>query len=542
MPWSSPVPYKMKGGIAPIPQLTKPQLVLPPVGINQVDPLAQMSKFDAIFMYNMISYRYGTKVRQGYKQWATTVGPGGVKTIIPYTGSILAKDRLFAVGTDGIYNVSVSVATPASVFSFAGGAAGNSGQGIWQAVTTLAGFFDAYCDEQYGYHLYTESTDTWAQVTGAQVTGVDPTTLVFVLAFKERLWFIQRGTSYAWFLPTGAITGAATQFNFGNKFKHGGTLQALYTWTIQGSTGPQNYLVAVSSSGEILIYGGDDPTDALNWQIVGSWYIGTIPVGRRIGGNIGGDLYLLSIAGLQPLNKVVQGNQTQIENIEVSRKISPAIRSLLNTTFGQNGWEVRLYPSQDSLLVMSPSQTGFPQTQFAQSLNNQGWSIFQSMPMYTGAVWEGSFYFGSLDGNVYLITGDTDNQPRTGGGTGNSILSSVLGSFQDYEEVGQYHTSQFVRPVFLSASQPVYQVEVRYDYNISEVFTPGVSTGAAPVGAVWDVAVWDISIWGAAVFEVESIKGAGGIGRAMAIGMTMLTSAETTLIRYDLMYDSGGML
>lgn len=541
MPWSSPTPVGMKGGFSvPNQQLTRPVPVLPPTSVNQVDPLVAMDPRDAIFMYNMISFRYGTKVRQGYKQWATTVGPGGVKTILPYTGSVLLKDRLFAMGTDGIYNVSTSVAAPAVAFSFSGGATTNSGIGIWQAVTTTAGFFAAYCDEDKGYHLYTESTDTWAAVTGAQVTGVDPATFCFVMSFKERLWFIQKGTSSAWYLPTGAILGAATQFNFGNKFKHGGTLQALYTWTIQGSAGPQNYLVAISSSGEILIYGGNDPSDATNFAIIGSWYIGTVPIGRRVAGNIGGDLYILSIAGLQPLNKIVQGNQTQIENIEVSRKISPAIRSAMLVSFLQNGWEVKLYPSQDALFVVSPQQTGFPNIQFVQSLNNQGWSVFQSVPMFTGDVWEGNFYFGGLDGNVYLFQGDTDNQPRTGVSAGNNIVSSCLGSFQDYEEPGQYHLPQFIRPVFLSAANPAFSVSVRFDYNISEVLLPG--TAAPSVGSLWDVAIWDVAIWGGAVFEVESVAGASGIGRAMAIGLQMSTSAETTLIRYDLMFQSGGML
>lgn len=539
MPWSSPVPVSRAGGIPPVKQATKPVPVPPPLGINQVDPLAAMDPRDAIFMYNMVAYRYGTKVRQGYKQWATTVGPGGVKTVLPYTGSILSKDRLFAMGTDGIYDVSVSVATPAVKLSF-GAPTPNSGMGIWQAVTTLAGFFTTYCDEDYGYFLYTESTDTWAKVTNVQVTGVDPATFCFVTSFAERLWFIQKGTSSAWYLPVGAITGAATQFNFGNKFKHGGTLQALYTWGIQGSTGPQTYLVAVSSSGEIVIYGGTDPSVAGSFNIVGYWFIGTIPVGRRIGCNYGGDLYLLSIAGLQPLNKIVQGNQTQVENIELSRKVSPSIRAALNTTFGQIGWEVKLHPSQDELLVMSPPNTGFPTVQYCQSLNNRGWSLFQSIPMFTGDIWEGNFYFGGLDGNVYTLQGDTDNQPRTGATPGITISSSCLSSFQDYNEPGIYHQAMFVRPVFLSAANPAYSVTVRYDYNISEVLTPGVA--APPSGVLWDVALWDVGIWGGTLFEAEGVAGAGGLGRAMAIGLSMSTSQETTLIRFDLMFESGGMM
>lgn len=178
--------------------------------------------------------------------------------------------------------------------------------------------------------------------------------------------------------------------------------------------------------------------------------------------------------------------------------------------------------------------------QFVQSLNNQGWSFFRGMPIYTGDVWQGDFYFGGLDGNVYIISGDTDNQLRTGSLPGNNIISLVLGSFQDYEEPGQYHTGQFIRPVFLSDSQPVYAVEVRYDYNISEEF--GLGGSAPSTGVLWDVAVWDVDLWAGEFIELDAVKGAGGMGRAMAIGLSMSTFTETTLIRYDLMFESGGLL
>src|SRR5882724_3186104 len=162
------------------------------------------------------------------------------------------------------------------------------------------------------------------------------------------------------------------------------------------------------------------------------------------------------------------------------------------------------------------------------------------MPIFTGDVWHGNFYFGGLDGNVYVIQGDTDNQPRTGTAPGSAIISAVLGSFQDYEEPGQYHTGMFVRPVFLASAQPTYQIELRYDYNLSELFNPGSS---APItGVLWDIAVWDVDVWSGQFLEIEAVRGAGGMGRAMAVGLSMSTSVETTLIRYDIMYDSGGLL
>jgi hypothetical protein len=178
--------------------------------------------------------------------------------------------------------------------------------------------------------------------------------------------------------------------------------------------------------------------------------------------------------------------------------------------------------------------------QFVQSLNNQGWSIFRGMPIYTGDVWNGDFYFGSMDGNVYIIQGDSDGQPRTGFGVGVDIVSDVLGSFQDMDEPAQYHQGVFVRPVFLAGAQPAFQVVVRYDYNISEVFPD--DTSALPSGVLWDLGIWDLSLWAGDFLEVEAVRGVSGIGRAMAIGMSMSTSTETTLIRYDLMYQTGGLL
>lgn len=542
MPWASPTPRNRPGtGTVPTPQITVPGMVLPPVGINQVDPLAQMDPRDAIYMYNMIADRYGTRVRTGYAQYATTVGPGGVKTLVPYVGSASdgSLDRLYAVGTDGFYNITSGfpIITPARILAFPG-ITNNSGMGIWCAMTTVAGFFTTYCDEEYGYYRYTEATDSWVRTTGAEVTNVNPNNLVFSMIFKSKLWFIEKNSSRAWYLPTGAVIGAATVFDFGNKFRHGGSLQALYNWTLDGGIGVDDYLVAVSSSGEVIIYKGNDPNVAGDFNQVGSWFIGPVPVGRRIAGTFGGDLYLLSVYGLLPISKLIEGAQTQIDTIELTRKISPAIKSSLAQTRTTVGWEVKFVPSESALMISSPQVVGQPFTQYAQSLNAQGWSTYLQMPIFTIEIWQGVAYFGALDGNVYTHTGDADNVTFAGAST--QISSLVLSSFQDANEPGVYHQAQFIRPVFLAGQPPSYTCEIRYDYNIAEVFVAPVPV--VFVGSLWDVGIWDLAIWTGDPVETESVAGAGGIGRAMAVVLSMQTYNRTTLIRYDVMYNSGGLL
>jgi len=549
MPYSKPSGGKRKGGLsAPIQQLSKPVPILPPVGVNQVDPLAEFPPLDAVFMFNMIADKYGTRVRTGYVHWSDAPfgAIGYPKTVIPYSGSTRSLDKLFAVFGHSICDVSTSGAAPTVLLNFAA-ITTNSGHGCWVDLTILGGFGIVYTDEDYGAYRYNEGTNLWVRTSAAEITNVDPATLVFCTLYQSRLWFVQRDTSDAWFLPVGSIIGAATKFTFGNKFKQGGTLQALYTWPVMDSgAGLSEYLVAVSSSGEVIVYTGIDPTadptlyPTLAFRQVGSWFIGAVPVGRRIGGRFGGDLYLLSIYGLLPMSKVIQGQLAQVDTIELTRKISPAIKTLMASSFTTFGWEVKLIPNENSLMVMSPAVSGYPATQFVQQLNTQGWSVYQGIPIYTGEVWEGGFYFGSaITGNIYQFIGSADDV-SIDGLTSVSISCSILGSFQDVQEPGLYHRAMFIRPVFLTTQQPTYTVEVRYDYNISEIFAPGTAT--IPTGVIWDVAVWDLGIWGGQFQEVEAPRGGKGMGRAMAVGLSLSTNSETYLIRYDVAFDTGGFL
>lgn len=541
MAFSTPSGRKQKGSFAtPIPQNTKVQPVPPPNGINQVDPLFAFPSQDAVFMYNYISSYYGTRVRSGYREFATNVGTQ-VKTVAPYNGSTSAKDKLFAMDIAGIYDISAGGAAPTLKLAFPGSTA-DSGYGVVTNMTVLGGFFLLYCDEEYGYYRYTESTDTWVRTTGAEVTNVNPNNLVGCTVFKSKLWFIEKNTNDLWYLPTGSVIGAATKFSLGNKYKKGGTTQALFTWTLEDTgAGMDEYLVAVSSSGEVLVYHGQDPDVAGNFTGVGSWQIGAIPAGRRMATNFGGELYIVSAYGLQPASRLIQAGVAQTDAIELTRKITPTVKSLVTSTRTSKGWEVRFIPSENALVIMSPQRTGYQATQVVQSLNNQGWSVYQGIPMFTGENWNGLFYFASsnAEGTVYVLDGDVDAQ-NLAGTSGTPITAAMLGAFSDVGEPGMYHRMQFIRPVFLSSAQPLYTLEARYDYNISETF--GTSSPAALSGALWDIAIWDSALWTGDFLEIESNTGAQGMGRAMAVALTTQTTARTIVIRYDAMYDSGGAL
>lgn len=515
----------------------------PQGGVNRVTGLAEMPPNDAVFMYNMIPSEFGTKVRTGYVEWATGVGTGNVKTIVPFSGATASNDKLFAMAASGIYDITISVASPAVKLAF-GTVDSTSGLGVWaNFVNDSAAYFALYTDESNGYYVYTSATDTWAKVTlgggASQISGVDPALFVFVTIFKQRVWFVEKGTGNAWYLATNAIYGAATKFNFGNKFKHGGTLVGLFNWTVDGGEGVDDYLVAVGSGGDVIVYKGTDPSTATDWFQHGAWFIGPPPSGRRIAGSFAGELYLLSVYGILPMSKLMSGTLVQLEEVTLSKKISPLINSALLTTRTTNGWEVRLLPTENLILVSSPKQSGLDYIQFAYSLNTPGWAVYRGMPYFTGDSWHGAFYFSDETGRVLQHTGTRDNV-NLAGSSSTPIDWSMMMSFQGYQNGGVFKRINFIRPIFLAEAAPEYVAEARYDYNLTEVF--GVASPSAIGGALWDAAVWDVSMWAGEFVVVDSVRGGSGMGRVLSIALSGRSNSRTTLIKFDLMYDSGGGL
>ncbi len=516
-------------GPRPSPRTTKVQIVPAPVGgLNLVTPLAATEPAYCLVATNMVATGQGMRVRSGHSVYAEDVDAAGIRTVIPFEGA--AESALFAVSPNGIYDVSAGGAGPWVADVSFPSSAEPAGWGTWTNFTADSGLHYAfYADEQNGLYRRLEG-GAFAAVT--DITGVAETSLVFVTQHMERVWMVEGGTALAWYLDAGSIAGPATSFNFGSKFAHGGTLVGLYSWTVDGGEGVDDHLVAIGSGGDVIIYKGTDPTSAATWSLVGQYYVGRLPAGRRIAQNEGGDLYILCQYGVIPLTRLLQGTLVQDAQAQLSRNISPLIAEAMSLTISSRGWEMRNVPSENAFLVARPAISGFENLQFALSSHTNGWTTFESLPYQTGDVWDGSFYIGGADGSVYLLDGNTD--------VGEAIPFGLLSSFQEYGETGLYHRIQFMRPVFRSTGSPAYTAEARYDYDDD----PPTTSGAAPVisGSLWDVALWDTAVWTSSGSTVQSVVGGTGIGRAMAVALAGTSDSETLFIRTDIMFDSAGPL
>jgi len=520
---------------APTPPAIK-QLAFPAPkgGINAVDPMATLSPEYCTYSVNMIPDGPGQRVRSGYAEYAADLA--GVRTLIPFSASNDFNSRLFAVSNFGIYDITGGGAGPWTVDAGFSNTGASAGWGTWVNYVSDGGsHFCFYADEANGLYRMQEG-GAWAAVT--DITGVTPADLTFTVSHKGRAWFVQRGTADAWYLDPGAVAGGATVFHLGSKFQHGGTLVGIYNWTVDGGDGVDDYLVFVGSEGDVLVYRFDDPDIATTYSQAAQYYVGKLPAGRRVAAQNGGELFLLTQYGVLPMSTLVSGRPVQEQDAYASRTITPYIAAQMSTKRAMRGWELKAVPYENVFLVATPKDVGLPYRQFAMSTRTRSWTLFEDLQYVTGDTYNGVFYFAGPT-SVWQLGGSQD-AVEYGATEGTAISFSLMTSFQDLDGPALFHQVQLIRPVFRAGGSLDYSVDSRYDYNTDD-FVPSLSPVVVS-GDLWDFGVWDSAVWGGAAITRERAVGGVGLGRAVGIALAGKTLSETTLLRIDVLFTTGGVL
>jgi hypothetical protein len=256
-------------------------------------------------------------------------------------------------------------------------------------------------------------------------------------------------------------------------------------------------------------------------------------------------LYLLSAYGLNSMADLLRGvDPKDISANSLTYPIADIIRQRLSTTADEFGWQPIFIPNQGSLIVNSPidEQTG-QYLQYVMSLATQGWGIWRGVPMVCFDEWRGVTYFGSSNSSVYSMNATRDNvmlsdvEEESGGV---AINYSILTAYTDGGDPSSYKMVQFVRPDFISVNDPEIVTRVYYDYEIQE-FISNTNPGS-PDFDVWDTGQWDVSKWAAGLSGYFKTEGASGIGRTVAVAMRGNSTEETTLMSFDIMWKTGGLI
>lgn len=493
-------------------------------GWNARDALGEMDPKDAVSLVNFFPATTDVLVRKGYSQFATGIS-GQVESLLAYSGG--ANKDFFAVASGSIYDVSAGGAV---------GAAAVTGltNSRWQYVnnTTTGGSYLQAVNGADKMQVYDGSA--WhVDGDGApyDITGVNSNTLININVHKFRVWFIQKDTLKAWYLPTGAIGGAATAFDLSGTAMLGGALVSMFTWTIDAGYGVDDLAAFLTTQGEVIVYRGTDPATANTWALVGIWRIGT-PIGHRPCIKFAGDLLIICQDGVYPMSGALQSSRTN-PKIAVTDKIQFAVSTSISSYGSNFGWQLLQFPRENMLFLNVPVQEGLNQQQYVMNTINKSWCNFTGWEANCWELFNEDPYFGG-DGFVGkawdTFSDDGDNIPADG-----------LQAFNYFGTPGQLKRCTMIRPTLFTDGAPSASMNVNVDFDTSDTTAP-LSFTPSSYGT-WDLALWDSGIWGSDLSVSRQWQGATGLGYALAPRLKTASSGiRVQWVATDLVMEKGGIL
>lgn len=523
----------------------------PTKGLDYVTPFAEGDGKSGLVLSNVFTRTYGLEFRSGWRR-NTSLIPGEIRTLMPYNpprGLIGpgASAKLFAACSNGtIYDVTdvtnevtvppVSVIIPGQL---------EPGEFSWTNFATLATNYLCVCSSGGGYWTY-DTTGGWIDRT-ASITGGGSAAAInfdFVMSWKNRLWFIRDQSNDTFFLGTNNIAGAASLFDFGPLMIHGGDIKAMASWTVDGGDGLDDRLVIVGSEGDVLIYGGNDPSSAVGFQIQGRWFVGRPPNGRRFMERYGGDLCMITQYGLMYMNKLVtmRGDASD-RDTTASYKVNPILANAIRDTLLAQYWEVRYFPPLEAIVLNSPTASDQKDRLWVMDVNSQGWSNFDNVPMLTCELFNGKVYFGTTTGIVGIAfegTVTTDGQ-LTDGTRGDDITVDVQTSFTPVGDAVRLKRMLQAQVVFQCSVPPAITAQINPDWSPQS--TPGSPIFSQAQLALWDAALWDQATWeGGLANTYRAWFGASGVGYFASLRFKGRGAPKTVFINWTLVAEGGGLM
>lgn len=389
---------------------------------------------------------------------------------------------------------------------------------------------------QFEYTMATSpasSATTVGSYTVSGITGADSSTFINVNLFKNRLYFTQKDTLKAWYLPVDSISGAATALEFGGIARNAGYLQAMGTWTLDAGQGVDDYAVFVTSMGEVMVYNGTDPDDATTWALKGVWQLGQT-FSRRCFFKWAGDLLLLTQDGLVPLASALQSSRLD-PRVNLTDKIYYAVSQAATQYYALFGWQINYFASENMLILSIP--TGIGMEQYVMNTITKSWARFTGIQAYCWEVsGDADMHFGG-DGFVGKFY-DTNSD------AGTNIVASAQQAYNYFDSQGQLKRFTLVRPILQTDNGlPTVLCGISVDFDTVPLTTQIAFNPLINQIGRWDVATWDGANWGGGLTTTKIWQGVSGLGFSGSVNLNVASQGiELHWASTDYVMERGGVL
>lgn len=501
----------------------------PTRGWNTRDSIADMEPGFANVLDNYFPMTAEIKLRKGEEEHVTDVIGTGlsaveVETLATYKPQS-GDQELFGWAEEALYDFSTPGAVGAAIVSGLTNAR-------WQYTnfSTSGGQFLLALNGADDMLTYDGST--WTAINAGSVpsiTNVLTADLVHVFVFKERPWYIEVDSLSLWYPAVGAFAGALSEFPLTSVAKDGGYLVAGGSWTRDTGTGPDDFMVLITSQGEVIVYSGINP--ASDFTLVGVFKTGK-PIGRRCLLKYAGDLLIITTDGVIPISRLVARERKE-QGVAITEIIQGSMADAVALYAANFGWELFLYSEASMLLLNVPVDDN--KQQFVMNSYTKAWCRFLEWHANCFAEMDGALYYGTL-GEVRKAWSSTSD-------VGAAIRGEAVFNFTYFGDRGNIKETTLLRPIMRFDVTPIsVKVAIDADFNIQPPSSEIVNV--AESGSVWDVAEWDEGFWGGDPVVRSFWLSATVVGYALAFHVVTESSqsAWLSISSVDIAYRRGSTL
>lgn len=497
-------------------------------GLNAVDSLAAMPAEDAIILDNFVPFPTFVSLRDGSSSWSTGL-PGWVETIMAYNNKAGAE-KLFSISGTAVYDTSTAGAVGAAVVTALTNAR-------WESINvpTPAGAF-LYAANGVDKPLNYDGT-TWVKVDAVStpaITGVTTTGLFCPQLWGTRVWFVEKDTTKAWYLPVQAVAGAATSFDLAGQFSLGGYLTTIMTFSLSSATSFDDYIGFLSSEGQLVVYQGTDPASATTFSRVGSYNCGK-PIGRRCWFKYGADAIIIGSDGLVSVSRLISVGIQQPKDA-VSYKIQQLISDDISAYTGNYGWQGVVHPFGNKVIINVPQNTNSRYHQLVMVTFNSAWCTYGLL----NSPWNAACFCVSGDrlfwgGNTKVYLGDSGRNDD-----GAQIFGSMQPAFS-YFGTNRQKRFTMLRPILLTDGPVTPALGINLDF--SNNLPTGTPTFSTTAGAIWDTALWDVGMWSSGPTVQKNWQTVYGVGFSASCYLQLATTVSSVqILSLDWVMEDGGVL
>lgn len=332
-------------------QTSKPRnLPLPFGGIDLTSPEGQLPANKARKALNMLPIDGKMQLRQGYTILKDRTAP------VSIVGFDLSEDSgVLAVDGDG-YVLTWDDDDVMNVVAIAGLSATNQ-----LSAATLGNTLCIVDGVNAGIKHFNGTDLTAAALTGDYAAYVWDG----IAAHNNRLYLWQNDSLDFYYLPTDGIQGAIEKFSLSFLGRATGTIRSIASWSTDAGQGTNDLFVAITSTGDVIVYEGTNPGDALNWRINGVYKTSEIS-GADVWCNVAGDLRIATKQGVVSASEMLRaGELAAAATSTPSLGVVPLFREAGEVSNKARYWQAFVDPKGHGVWFNTPTATGSRQIVFA---------------------------------------------------------------------------------------------------------------------------------------------------------------------------------